>query len=328
MNAANSSKRASIRTVSVTTHGRLHLGFFDLSGDGPRRFGSVGVSIDAYQTSLTLSGQAQQGDVDPWASNILKQHLKSIAVDQLDPPIDLNIHQAIPRHSGLGSGTQMALAIGAGVNTLLDQPLNSARIAATHQRGARSGIGIATFDHGGLVVDGGRGPDTIVPPLLARHAFPSEWHFLLIVDQSSDGLHGNGEKTAFKQLPPQTVVASKEIQHKLLMQGLPALVEQDFQAFSTFLGALQSYNADYFAPAQGGAYASQSVAEILNSFKHLGFNGLGQTSWGPTGFVLLPSKADAMQMQADLLHRHATKPHLSFIVTAAVNNAARIETKI
>ena len=328
MNAANSSKRASIRTVSVTTHGRLHLGFFDLSGDGPRRFGSVGVSIDAYQTSLTLSGQAQQGDVDPWASNILQQHLKSIAVDQLDPPIHLNIHQAIPRHSGLGSGTQMALAIGAGVNTLLDQPLNSARIAATHQRGARSGIGIATFDHGGLVVDGGRGPDTIVPPLLARHAFPSEWHFLLIVDQSSDGLHGNGEKTAFKQLPPQTVVASKEIQHKLLMQGLPALVEQDFQAFSTFLGALQSYNADYFAPAQGGAYASQSVAEILNSFKKLGFNGLGQTSWGPTGFVLLPSKADAMQMQADLSKRYATKPHLSFIVTAAVNNAAQIETKI
>lgn len=328
MNAANSSIRALIRTVSVTTHGRLHLGFFDLSGEGQRRFGSVGVAIDAYQTALTLSVKAQQGDVDPWASKILQQHLKSVADGKPDQQLDLNIHQAIPRHSGLGSGTQMALAIGAGVNTLLDQPLNSAHIAATHQRGARSGIGIATFDHGGLVVDGGRGPDTIVPPLLARHAFPSEWHFLLIVDQSRDGLHGNGEKTAFKQLPPQTTAASKQIQHQLLMQGLPALVEKDFQAFSAFVGALQSYNADYFAPAQGGAYASQSVAEVLNSFKQQGFHGVGQTSWGPTGFVLLPSKAEAMQMQADLSQRHATNQHLSFIVTAAVNNAARIETNI
>lgn len=324
MNAVNSS----IRSVSVTTHGRLHLGFFDLSGESERRFGSVGVAIDAYQTALTISTQAQQDDVDPWAFNILQQHLKSIAANNPAQPLDLNIHQAVPRHSGLGSGTQMALAIGAGVNTLLGKPLNTALIASAHQRGARSGIGIATFDHGGLVVDGGRGPETIVPPLLARHAFPAEWHFLLIVDQSRDGLHGNGEKTAFKQLPPQTVAASKDIQHQLLMQGLPALVERDFQAFSAFVGELQSYNADYFAPAQGGAYASQSVAHILNGFKQQGFHGVGQTSWGPTGFVLLPSKADALRMQADLAQRHATNQHLSFIVTAAINNAARIETNI
>ncbi len=328
MNAANSSIRAPIRTVSVTTHGRLHLGFFDLSGEGQRRFGSVGVAIDAYQTALTLTAQAQQGEVDPWASKILQQHLRSVTAEAQDQQLDLNIHQAIPRHSGLGSGTQMALAIGTGLNTLLDQPINSARIAASHQRGARSGIGIATFDHGGLVVDGGRGADTIVPPLLARHAFPSEWHFLLIVDRSRDGLHGNGEKTAFKQLPPQTAAASKEIQHQLLMNGLPALVEQDFQTFSAFVGALQRYNADYFAPAQGGAYASQSVAEVLSSIKQQGFHGLGQTSWGPTGFVLLPSKSVAMQMQAELSQRHASNQDLSFIVTAAANNAARIETNI
>ncbi|HSH88016.1 MAG TPA: beta-ribofuranosylaminobenzene 5'-phosphate synthase family protein [Methylophilus sp.] len=324
MNAANSP----IRAVSVTTYGRLHLGFFDLSGQVQRRFGSVGVAIDAYQTALTISRQSQQSDIDPWAVNILQQHLKSVAADNQDDQLDLNIHQAIPRHSGLGSGTQMALAIGTGVNTLLNQPIYSANIAAIHHRGGRSGIGIATFDHGGLVVDGGRGPETIVPPLLARHAFPAEWHFLLIVDQSRDGLHGNGEKTAFKALPPQTPAATKDIQHQLLMQGLPALAERDFQAFSAFVGALQRYNADYFAPAQGGPYASQSVANILNGFKQQGFHGVGQTSWGPTGFVLLPSKEEAMQIQAALLQRYATDPHLSFIVTAAINNPARIEAKI
>ncbi len=314
----------SIRSVSVTTHGRLHLGFFDLSGQVQRRFGSLGVAIDAYQTALTVSTQSQQLQADPWASGILQQHLKATQVNQL---LYLNIQQAVPRHSGLGSGTQMALAIGAAVNTLIGQPVHSAQIAATHQRGARSGIGIATFDHGGLVVDGGRGPDTIVPPLLARHTFPADWHFLLIVDQSRDGLHGSGEKNAFKQLPPQQLAATQEIQHRLLMQGLPALVEQDFQGFSAFVGALQAYNADYFAPAQGGAYASQAVAVILKELKQQGYQGLGQTSWGPTGFVLLSSKAEAMQKQAELLQQYQADSHLSFIVTAAVNEPALIEAK-
>ncbi|HSI28944.1 MAG: beta-ribofuranosylaminobenzene 5'-phosphate synthase family protein [Methylophilus sp.] len=310
------------RSVSVKTHGRLHLGFFDLSGQAGRRFGSVGVAIDAYQTALTLSAQPQQMPVDPWAENILQRHLEFL---KKETPIDLNIQQAIPRHSGLGSGTQMALAVGAGVNTLLGCAADSAQIAAAHQRGARSGIGIATFDHGGLVVDGGRGPNTSVPPLLARHAFPEAWHFLLIVDQSRDGLHGSGEKNAFKQLPPLSVAATHEIQHRLLTQGLPALIEQNFEVFSAFVGALQSYNADYFAPAQGGAYASQSVARILHAFHQQGYRGFGQTSWGPTGFVLLPSKAEAMQQQAQLLQQYAADTHLSFIVTAAINDPAHIE---
>lgn len=318
MNAVISSQRL----VSVTTHGRLHLGFFNLSGQAGRRFGSVGVAIDAYQTALTLSAKPQQETVDPWAANILQRHLESLAVNI---PLDLKIQQAIPRHSGLGSGTQMALAVGAGVNTLLNHPVNSAQIAAAHQRGARSGIGIATFDHGGLVVDGGRGDHTIVPPLLARHAFPEAWHFLLIVDQSRDGLHGHGEKVAFKQLPPLSISATRDIQHQLLMQGLPALIEQDFQAFAAFVGALQRYNADYFSPAQGGAYASQSVTRILDAFHQQGYLGIGQTSWGPTGFVLLPSANEAMQHQAALLQQYANDAHLSFIVTAAVNDPAQIE---
>jgi beta-ribofuranosylaminobenzene 5'-phosphate synthase len=317
MNAVISAQRS----VSVTTHGRLHLGFFDLSGQHDRRFGSVGVAIAAYQTALTVTAQPQQLAVDPWAGAILQRHLQSLA---LDTALDLHIQQSIPRHSGLGSGTQMALAVGAGVNTLLGQPVNSAQIAAAHQRGARSGIGIATFDHGGLVVDGGRGASTIVPPLLARHAFPQAWHFLLIIDQSRDGLHGSGEKNAFKQLSPLGSSATRDIQHQLLMQGLPALIEQDFQAFSAFVGALQSYNADYFAPAQGGPYASQSVAHILQTFEQQGYRGLGQTSWGPTGFVLLPSKSEAEQQQAALSQQYASDPHLSFIVTAAVNDPSRI----
>jgi len=164
-----------------------------------------------------------------------------------------------------------------------------------------------------------------VPPMLARHAFPSDWHFLLIMDNSRDGLHGQGEKTAFKQLAPQSLAATQAIQQQLLSQGLPALIEQDFAGFSQFIGALQAYNAEYFAPAQGGAYASKAVAGILQTLQQQGYAGVGQTSWGPTGFVLLPSRAAAVAMQMQLLTEYAEQTTLGFLVTAAVNQPACIK---
>jgi len=309
------------RTVGVTTYGRLHLGFFNLSQQTQRQFGSVGVAIDAFQTSLSISSGPQQSAFDPWAAAILQRHLLA---SNAQMAFNVSIQQAIPRHGGLGSGTQMALALGTAVNYLLDQPTSASDIAAIHQRGARSGIGIATFEHGGLVIDGGRGAHTVVPPMLARHAFPSDWHFLLIIDNSRAGLHGQGEKNAFKQLAPQSLAATQTIQQKLLSHGLPALIEQDFSTFSQFIGDLQTYNAEYFAPAQGGPYASQAIAGILQTLKQQGHTGVGQTSWGPTGFVLLPSRAEAVAMQMQLLKAHASQPTLGFVVTAAVNQPAHI----
>lgn len=309
------------RSVSVTTYGRLHLGFFNLAQSTYRQFGSVGVAIDAFQTSVSLTAGAQSSALDPWAANLLQRHL---AQRGLDVALDLTIQRAVPRHGGLGSGTQMALAIGAAVDTFYDKDSSAADIAALHQRGARSGIGIATFEYGGLVVDGGRGAHTVVPPMLARYAFPEAWHYLLITDDSRDGLHGQGEKTAFKTLPPQTEQATSHIQQLMLTQGLPALIEGDFPAFSDFIGHLQAYNAEYFGPAQGGPYASRSVARILESLKQQGYVGLGQTSWGPTGFVLLPSRAEAVALQNALLATHGEAAALGFLVTAAVNQPASI----
>lgn len=310
--------------VSVTTYGRLHLGFFNLSNQLQRQFGSVGVAIDAFKTVVNVKVGLPQQALDPWAAAILQRHL---SLTQTDTVLDVALAQAIPRHGGLGSGTQMALALGAAVNGLLGHSIDASTIAAMHQRGARSGIGIATFTHGGLVVDGGRAADTVVPPMLARQAFPADWHFLLITDSSHHGLHGQGEKTAFKQLVPQSVAATQAIQQQLLSQGLPALIEHDFAAFSQFLGALQRYNADYFSPAQGGPYASHAVGEILSSLIEQGYVGAGQSSWGPTGFVLLPSRQTAVDLQMQLLDNYAGHSALGFLVTAAMNQPAQIDIK-
>lgn len=307
------------RSVSVTTFGRLHLGFFDLSHQSTRRFGSMGVSIDAFQTSLTASFGPHITDA-PGLATLLQRHLQGLATTA---DIRLQLHRAIPRHGGLGSGTQMALAVGAAVNHLLERPVNPVEIAAMHDRGGRSGIGIATFSHGGVVVDGGRGPATVVPPMLARYAFPSEWCFLLILQRGQLGVHGHQEKTAFQQLQPRALAETQALAHQVLMQGLPALAEHDFESFATVVGALQAYNGTYFAPAQGGCYASPEVTQVIEYLKQQGHTGLGQTSWGPTGFVMLPTTMAAETLKEALLAKFPALG-LDYLVTHAVNHGALV----
>ena len=50
------SPRAAARAgVSVRAPGRLHLGFLDPSGSLGRRFGSIGLVIDGFETELELA---------------------------------------------------------------------------------------------------------------------------------------------------------------------------------------------------------------------------------------------------------------------------------
>lgn len=307
--------------VSVTTHGRLHLGFYNLSQGLPRQFGSVGLAIDAFQTRLTVRPGPQQTALPPWIAAIVERQLTAM---QCASPMHVEIASAIPRHSGLGSGTQMALAIGTALQQLLGQPLPAEKIAAIQQRGARSGIGIATFAQGGCVIDGGRGSATQVPPCIAQVDFPADWHLCLVLEQGLDGLHGAGEKSAFQQLTPPSAAETQRMQAALIAQGIPALIERDFAGFSGFVADLQRYNANYFAPAQGGAYASPRVANVMAHCEAWGHVGVGQTSWGPTGFVLCESRAAADALQAQCEQHFAAQPTLQFKVTAAVNQPAVI----
>src|SRR5262245_44191357 len=49
---APASQSGAIERVTVTVSGRLHLGFVDLNGDLGRRFGSLGIALDAPVTRV------------------------------------------------------------------------------------------------------------------------------------------------------------------------------------------------------------------------------------------------------------------------------------
>ncbi len=312
------------RRVCVRAPARLHLGFLDPGGHLGRRFGSVGVAVEGISTEiqvtpardLTLSGEEQDR-----VRRLLGRLKHALA---LSAAMHVHVSRRIPPHAGLGSGTQMALAVGIAVCRYWGKRISPREIARLCERGGRSGIGIAAFEQGGFIVDGGCGTATGTPPSLARHPVPEPWAWLLIFDTTYQGLHGRRETEAFRRLEPFPREKAAHLCHHLLIRGLPALVEGHYEGFCETLAEIQRANGEYFAPAQGGRYISPKVAAAQAWLERRGWVGLGQSSWGPTGFCLFPdAETAAGEMMA--LQKRFEGSRLRFQWVTTRNHGALIE---
>src|SRR5271165_5556030 len=214
-------------------------------------------------------------------------------------PVRVRVQSAPGEHLGLGVGTQLSLAVACAVLKLAGiddtDPCELARLTG---RGARSGIGLHGFHHGGLIVDGGRKQEAEIPPLLARAAFPDDWSILIVQPPGVGGLHGFGESQAFAKLPPISRSAVESVCRLVLLEILPAVIEHDLETFGAALGELQERVGAAFAPAQGGIYATPLAAAIVNELKHLGFKGAGQSSWGPTLYAFSQNPQEEIDLLA------------------------------
>jgi beta-RFAP synthase len=309
-------------SVSVFAPARLHMGFIDLGGSLGRKFGSIGVGINEIATRLSLCASDTLTVDGPCAERAAKAAQKFAEFHGLDCRVAIHIHAAIPEHIGLGSGTQLDLAVGMGLARFFGlEDLGVRDIAQASGRGARSGIGIAVFEQGGLVVDGGRGPDTVTPPLIARMAIPESWRLVLVFDRRGQGLHGKQEVEAFSALPVFPASETARLCHLLMMQALPALAEGDIRGFGAVITELQNAVGDHFAPAQGGRFTSPEVAAAMGWLEAQGAVGIGQTSWGPTGFCLLETPQLAAELAGAASQRF---DGLDFLVATARNRGADV----
>ncbi len=334
---------ANFTEITVKSTARLHMGFFDLHGGLGRRFGSIGLSLAAPSTELSAV-RSEMLCVSGFASSRAEEIARQlIAKLNLAGAVNLNIKQNIPEHAGMGSGTQFALNIGTAISRLYDLNLNTVQIAELTGRGGRSGIGIAAFDQGGLLIDGGRvshvpsprmgkeqprqmAVDVLkVPPLIARYDFPEDWRILLILDNNQPGIHGEEELAAFKTLPifPENLAA--HLCRSVLMQAMPAMVEKDLTAFGYSIRELQMHVGDYFAPAQGGRYASKYVGAVLQHLETLGVDCYGQSSWGPTGFAVFENEELAKKYMLQLKMKF-TEPNLAWQICSANNKGSEVFT--
>ncbi|MBS0445366.1 MAG: beta-ribofuranosylaminobenzene 5'-phosphate synthase [Proteobacteria bacterium] len=289
--------------LTLRTPGRLHLGFLDPSGSLGRRFGSLGLVIEGYETALELCAaerDAISGDTPAARAELERAaaHLDRLRRQSgCRAPLALRLIDVLPAHAGFGSGTQLALAIGRAFAQWHGLTVNSATLAQWLGRGVRSGIGIAGFDEGGLLVDGGPSADGTPAPLLSRVALPAAWRVIVVEDRTQSGLSGSRERAALAELAPMPQAVAAEICHQVLMRVLPGAASAEFASFATGLTRVQQLLGEHFAPAQGGsAYTSAAVGQLVQWIAEATHGAVGQSSWGPTGFVILPSEAEADAM--------------------------------
>jgi beta-ribofuranosylaminobenzene 5'-phosphate synthase len=322
---ADRSARNQPGSVRVAAPARLHLGFLDLNGGLGRLFGSIGLAIDTPRTELVLKrARAFKGE-GPDHARALGALRRFAEVFALEGGYEVKVTSAIPPHAGLGSGTQLALAAGAALMELEGLAYSSARLGEIVDRGARSSIGMAAFEQGGFIVDGGRGSIDQAPPILVRADFPEAWRALLVMDANTAGVHGEAEAKAFAALPPLPETAAARVCHLVLMQLVPGLIESDIDAFGAALTEIQAIVGGHFAAAQGGSpWASPAVGRLVEALRDLGAYGIGQSSWGPTGFAFAHSEESANRLYDSSIEL-ARAEGLEILIAAGRNRGASIE---
>jgi len=315
-------------SVTVTVPARLHLGFLDLNGGLGRRFGSIGLAINGLKTSITFNAASQLRVTGPENERV-RGYLQVMqrALD-IENTCHVRIDEVVPAHAGLGSGTQIALAVAAGVRRFHGLPLDVRGDAIRLERGARSGVGIGLFDHGGLVVDGGRGPLTTAAPVVSRMPFPEQWRILVVLDPHRQGVHGPDEREVFSKLAPSSDGQAAHLCRLVLMKALPALAECDIAGFGSAIKEMQMLLGDYFATIQGGSrFSSPDVAAALAALEDEGAYGIGQSSWGPTGFAFAPSAEEANRL-VESVKRHPRCRDLDIRTVAGLNRGAHIVSHV
>jgi len=311
--------------IRVEAPARLHLGFLDPGASLGRRYGSIGLAIDGLVTRVDAlaHGELEVSGADAGRARVITERV--LGHYGLPPRLRLTVDAAIPAHAGLGSGTQLALAVATAVTRLFGQHRAAAELAAVLERGRRSGIGLNLFEHGGLVVDGGRGVATRTPPLLSRVAVPAAWRVVLVCDDAAAGLSGGDELAAFKALPSFGQAAAAHLCHLTLMQILPAAAEGDFPAFARAVGEVQALLGDHFANVQSGRFTSARVGRAIEFLaRECQLAGIGQSSWGPTGFAFAADAATAHAALARLELEPALLDGLAVRVCALRNDGARV----
>lgn len=273
----------------VTTGARLHFGFVNLSLARPQLYGGLGLALAEPRIAVEAA-PADGIEAPPQLATVAER-----AVALLDVPgAEVRLIEQFPRHVGLGSGTQLALATLTAVARAHGLAAAPRRRAPDLGRGGRSGIGVGTFEEGGFVLDGGHPTDLFttgrpadgewtVPPVAARHEIPADWRFLLVRPSVEIGRNGDGEEASIRSVVEEADPAvADDVARITVQQLLPAIAQGDVAAFGAAAGRINRLNGSWYADEQDGVYRPPVGAVVERLREAPAVFGAGQSSWGPT----------------------------------------------
>ena len=302
--------------ATVITGSRLHFGLFAAESRISRSFGGLGLMVEA--PALEVSVQ----HADTWSARgpLAERALSYARRFAEETPCSIHVETIAGAHTGLGVGTQLGLAVAKALATIGGcQETGAVQLAQRVGRGARSAIGVHGFDLGGFLVDGGKGPETCIAPLIARHPFPDDWRILLC-NPGGMGVSGEAERRAFDHVQA-TDKQTEKLCALALRDVLPALLDRDLDTFGEALHEFNRLAGEIFSAHQEGSYASKRVADLVSFIREQGVKCVGQSSWGPTVFAIGEAETIGRVKERIL----STLDVESAIVTQAMNCGARVQ---
>jgi beta-ribofuranosylaminobenzene 5'-phosphate synthase len=315
--------------IKVVTPSRLHLTLIDLNAEIGRVDGGAGIALESPSLEIIAT---EADNIEVIGNPILAGKMKKAAQALLPEGkgIRLNIDQSLPDHVGLGSGTQAALSTAVAVNKIYGLGKSVRELAVAVGRGGTSGIGVAAFENGGFILDGGHkfkdkgafSPSSAshIPPgpVLFRRNFP-DWPIVLVIP-NGQGAHDTEEVDLFKKFCPIPLAEVQEVCHVILMQMLPAIVEEDLESFGKAINHIQTAGFK----RREVELQSQTVLDIMHYMRDNGASGSGVSSFGPVVYGIVGSVAEGKKLQQDAQRMLNESVGGKALLTKARNQGATI----
>ena len=314
--------------IKITTPCRIHMTLIDMNAEIGRVDGGAGLTLSSPNIKITAeeaNGVSIEGLQD-FADRMKK------AAESLLPEgkgIRINVQEVYPAHVGFGSGTQSSLAAAAAVNELYGLGKSVRELALAVKRGGTSGIGVTAFEKGGFIVDGGhrfKDKGGFMPsaacqvppgPVLFREDFP-QWDMVVAIPNEK-GMHDQDEVETFKKFCPLPVEEVREISHVVLMQMMPAVIEEDIVSFGAAVNHVQTVGFN----KRESLIWPQFVKDIASFLRSRSY-GAGVSSFGPVVYSFVDNKSEGRELQSEIQKMLDDSVGGTVILTKARNHGVEI----
>lgn len=320
--------------VTVSAGARIHAGFCNLSLARERLYRGVGLGLE--QPRVTLSAEPADNVHAP--SGIFEDFARESCEILGVPGAYIDVEERLPRHVGLGSGTQTALSVYTAIARAHNQRPTPREHAPALGRGGRSGVGVATFERGGFVLDAGqpseRFTDAVpqrgdwqVPPLAVRHMLPDRWRIVLAIPDADPGLEGETEARSMRTAVREGESAlAAEIADLVDDRLLPSASQDKLEAFGDALSAFNQLNGAWYSARQDGAFSDPAGRIIERMADADAVAGTGQSSWGPAVWAITDNeRADHLKVRLEKTNIGSLQPVKVHIVKIAHSGLAEVK---
>lgn len=300
---------------------RLHMSLIDLNGSYKRIDGGIGLALkepkfilESEETEKGISFEFDESIVDKDAIEECSIKIPEAAEKilyhyNIDSGFHFKVRSVYHSHSGLGSGTQIALATAHLITETMGITTTSRELSTIVGRGGTSGIGTFAHELGGFIVDGGHSivekpkflpssASTATPPqLIARYEFPEEWNILLAQPKVNCHIKGDQEVNIFQSYCPIPKEEVEQVSHLILMNLIPFLLEKDIKNFGWAISKLQNVGFNKLEHSLQSGFLP-----IMKSIEDAGAYGVGISSFGPTLYTAFDNEnKDIVKATAEIL---------------------------